>query len=153
MFGGSKPRITRSIHRAMINRSVMRNFGSREANSCLPSKIITFDIPHLELSFEIKWRARQSILDIAGRDEVSSQHIEGACSGSMACYTCHFYLDNKAFDSLGESDAIEHDLLDMLFDPRDASRLGCQVKLTEALMDLDEIIVTIQNGWANNVWD
>jgi ferredoxin, 2Fe-2S len=71
----------------------------------------------------------------------------------MACYTCHVYLDNKAFDSLGEPDANERDLLDMVFEPRDASRLGCQVKLTEALTDLDEIIVTIPNGWANNVWD
>jgi len=116
-------------------------------------KIVKVHIPHQHTSVDIKWRARQSILDLALENELLSHHIEGACSGTMACCTCHVYLDDKTFEALGgEPEGTEQDMLDIAFEPHKTSRLGCQVKLNEALMELDEIILTIPSS-ANNHWD
>ena len=63
------------------------------------------------------------------------------------------YLDVKTFEALGgEPEGTEQDMLDIAFEPHKTSRLGCHVKLNEALMELDEIILTIPSS-ANNHWD
>ena len=116
-------------------------------------KIVKVHIPHQHTSIDFKWRARQSILDLSLENELLSHHIEGACSGTMACCTCHVYLDDKTFEALGgEPEGTEQDMLDIASEPHKTSRLGCQVKLNEALMELDEIILTIPSS-ANNHWD
>jgi 2Fe-2S ferredoxin len=52
-----------------------------------------------------------------------------ACGGNCACSTCHVYVRQGA-DLLSEAEDAENDRLDLAFDVRPASRLGCQSKIT-----------------------
>ena len=65
--------------------------------------------------------------------------IDADCGGSMACATCHVYVDEKWFIKLPKKDSAEEDMLDMAFEPKKNSRLSCQILVTE---ELDGLIVT-----------
>ncbi len=51
--------------------------------------------------------------------------IEHACEMSCACTTCHVVV-REGYDSLGEADEIEEDLLDKAWGLTPTSRLSCQ---------------------------
>jgi len=75
--------------------------------------------------------------------EVAHRHgfdLEGACEGSMACSTCHVYADAAWFDKLPPVTEEEEDMLDLAFDVRETSRLGCQITMTK---ELDGLVVTL----------
>lgn len=48
----------------------------------------------------------------------------GACEASLACTTCHVYVNDKHIDKLPASDEKEDDLLDMAPFLKENSRLG-----------------------------
>jgi 2Fe-2S ferredoxin len=55
--------------------------------------------------------------------------IEHACELSCACTTCHVVV-KEGFDSLGEMDEAEEDLLDRAWGLTPTSRLSCQAILS-----------------------
>jgi ferredoxin, 2Fe-2S len=55
--------------------------------------------------------------------------IEHACELSCACTTCHVVV-KEGFDSLGEMDEAEEDLLDRAWGLAPTSRLSCQAILS-----------------------
>jgi len=55
--------------------------------------------------------------------------IEHACELSCACTTCHVVV-RAGFDSLGEMDESEEDLLDRAWGLEPTSRLSCQAILS-----------------------
>jgi 2Fe-2S ferredoxin len=63
--------------------------------------------------------------------------IEHACEMSCACTTCHVIV-RKGFDSLGEADESEEDLLDRAWGLEPSSRLSCQ-----AILDGDDVTIEI----------
>lgn len=90
-----------------------------------------------------------SIMQVA--KEHAIEGIKGNCGGSMACATCHCYIhpgwmarveaeDNEQSDE-------EKDILDGAFDVRDTSRLGCQVKITDALDGLIVAMPGTETEW------
>jgi 2Fe-2S ferredoxin len=83
-----------------------------------------------------------SLMQVAVANKVEG--IEGACGGSMACATCHVYIHpdwaERVIAQDNEQCEEEEDMLDVAFDVRDTSRLGCQVKLTD---ELDGLIVAL----------
>ena len=60
--------------------------------------------------------------------------IEHACEMSCACTTCHVVV-REGFDSLGEMDESEEDLLDRAWGLEPTSRLSCQAILSTAGRD------------------
>ena len=56
--------------------------------------------------------------------------IEHACEMSCACTTCHVVV-KEGFDSLGEPDEAEEDLLDRAWGLTPTSRLSCQAILSD----------------------
>lgn len=54
-----------------------------------------------------------------------------ACGGNCACSTCHVYV-RQGVTSLPQAEEGEEDILDMAFDVRPESRLGCQVRIGSA---------------------
>ena len=56
--------------------------------------------------------------------------IEHACEMSAACTTCHVVV-RAGFQSLGELDEIEEDLLDKAWGLEPTSRLSCQAILAD----------------------
>jgi ferredoxin len=41
--------------------------------------------------------------------------LEGACEGSLACSTCHVYVNEDYFDKLPEAVDEEEDMLDLAY--------------------------------------
>ena len=66
-----------------------------------------------------------NLLEIAEHNDVK---MGSACGGVCACSSCHCYILEGA-DSLEEAEEDEEDRLDMAFDVRPSSRLGCQTIL------------------------
>ena len=83
-----------------------------------------------------------SIMQVAVEHGI--EEIQGACGGAMACATCHCYIDPQWQDRVEAQDnekfIEEEDMLDMAFDVRETSRLGCQIRLTK---DLDGLTVAL----------
>ena len=59
--------------------------------------------------------------------------IDADCGGSMACATCHVYVDEKWFNKLEKKDEGEEDMLDMAYQPNKFSRLSCQLLVSDEL--------------------
>lgn len=66
--------------------------------------------------------------------------ILAECGGSCTCATCHVYVDKAWLDKVGEAGEFEQDLLDMVMDPEDNSRLACQIEITD---ELDGLVVRL----------
>ena len=62
--------------------------------------------------------------------------IDADCGGSMACATCHVYVDEKWFNKLEKKDEGEEDMLDMAYQPNKFSRLSCQLVVSDKLEGL-----------------
>ena len=70
----------------------------------------------------------------------------GACGGELACSTCHCVLDQAVYDTLPAPTEEEEDMLDLAWGLTETSRLGCQIKASEAL---DGIIIRIPDETNN----
>ncbi|PHP68491.1 (2Fe-2S)-binding protein [Zhengella mangrovi] len=67
--------------------------------------------------------------------------IVGECGGSMACATCHVFVDEAFLAATGEkSDSEEAMLEGAASDVRPNSRLSCQIRLSDAL---DGLVVQV----------
>ena len=65
--------------------------------------------------------------------------IDADCGGSMACATCHVYVEEKWLSKLPKAEEGEIDMIDMAFEPKKNSRLSCQLIVTD---DMDGLEVT-----------
>ena len=59
--------------------------------------------------------------------------IDADCGGSMACATCHVYVEEKCLVMLNKIEDGEQDMLDMAFEPKKNSRLSCQLIVSDKL--------------------
>ena len=71
--------------------------------------------------------AMEAIRD-AGFDELLA-----LCGGCCSCATCHVYIDEAFADLLPAMSEDENDLLDSSDHRQSASRLSCQIQLTNEL--------------------
>jgi ferredoxin-2, mitochondrial len=61
--------------------------------------------------------------------------VEGTCGGMALCASCHVYVHSE--HELNEPTDDELNMLDSAFFVQRNSRLGCQIRLTEALDQLE----------------
>ena len=66
--------------------------------------------------------------------------IDADCGGGMACATCHVYVNEEWLDKSPAKEDGEEDMLDMAFEPKQNSRLSCQLIISD---ELDGLIVNI----------
>jgi 2Fe-2S ferredoxin len=121
-------------------------------------RTIHLAVPHHnsdDTLFEITWKQGESLLVLVQRQEhiLSDYALEGTCGGNASCCSCHVYLDEESWRALPPPDETESDLLDVAFEPQESSsRLACQVRLNQTLLDAPhEITVTIPAG-VHNIW-
>ena len=88
-----------------------------------------------------------SVLEIAHKHGVD---IEGACEGSLACSTSHVIVDEGWYKKLSEPTEDEEDMLDLAFGLTHTSRLGCQIRMSEAL---DGLVVRLPAATRNMMVD
>ena len=65
--------------------------------------------------------------------------IDADCGGSMACATCHVYVEETWLDKIPKAEEAEVDMIDMAFEPKKNSRLSCQLIVSD---ELNGLIVT-----------
>ncbi|CAJ0587352.1 unnamed protein product, partial [Mesorhabditis spiculigera] len=85
----------------------------------------------------IRGKIGDNVMYLAHRYNIE---LEGACEASLACSTCHVYVNQPFFDRLDQPKEEEEDMLDMAPALQPDSRLGCQIVLRR---DLDGIRVTL----------
>ncbi|MGF1551959.1 MAG: 2Fe-2S iron-sulfur cluster-binding protein [Paracoccaceae bacterium] len=66
--------------------------------------------------------------------------IDADCGGACACSTCHAYVDPAWVGRLPEKQDMEIDMLDFAHEPKENSRLTCQVTVTP---DLDGLVLRL----------
>ena len=79
-----------------------------------------------------------SVMEGAVQNDIPG--IDADCGGGMACATCHVYVDDNWVDKLTPKDDGEEDMLDMAFEPKQNSRLSCQLIVSD---ELDGLVVNI----------
>ncbi|MCQ3827994.1 ISC system 2Fe-2S type ferredoxin [Microbulbifer elongatus] len=102
-------------------------------------------LPHEELCPDgkvIEVEPGISVCDAALKNGVDIEH---ACEKACACTTCHVIV-REGFDSLGEPDELEEDLLDKAWGLEPESRLSCQ-----AIVDEEDLVVEIPKYTINQV--
>ena len=62
--------------------------------------------------------------------------IDADCGGSMACATCHVYVEETWLDKIPKAEEAEVDMIDMAFEPKKNSRLSCQLIVSDELNGL-----------------
>jgi ferredoxin len=126
---------------AVVQEEEDRQKSGGRGGTARPRVKIRVSIPHHRTSHEnLSWRLNESILDVTKHyPDLLGEYVEGTCGGQMSCCTCHVYLSAslmKVLDELqlGVTES-ELDMLDLAYDYRpDHSRLGCQVVLTNAVL-------------------
>jgi len=60
--------------------------------------------------------------------------IVGECCGSLACATCHCYIDDAWVERLTPASTMEKEMLDCSpLETKSSSRLTCQIQMTDEL--------------------
>lgn len=85
----------------------------------------------------------ENILLVAHANDID---LEGACECSLACSTCHVYVDEENFVKLPEPAEEEEDMLDLAYGLTPLSRLGCQIIVTK---ELEGMTVTLPKATRN----
>ena len=88
-------------------------------------------IEHSGKSHTIEVQNGLTVMEAAVQNNISG--IDADCGGSMACATCHVYVDEKWFDKLPKKEEGEEDMLDMAYEPNKFSRLSCQLIVSDEL--------------------
>ena len=84
-----------------------------------------------------------TILEVAKKNGIK---LYGGCDGSCICGSCHIHVNDDHIETVNNSSEIsdgEEDILDIIDNRVDGSRLACQVRITE---ELDGMIVVIPSS-------
>jgi 2Fe-2S ferredoxin len=94
-------------------------------------------LPHPDLCPEGKTFEADAAASICDNLLDNGVEIEHACEKSCACTTCHVIV-REGFNSLGEMDESEEDLLDRAWGLEPNSRLSCQ-----AILSNQDVVIEI----------
>ncbi|WP_194755913.1 2Fe-2S iron-sulfur cluster-binding protein [Aliidiomarina indica] len=86
--------------------------------------------------YELEVPVGQSLMEAA--TDAMLDGIIGECGGVMSCATCHVYVDPEWLNKLQPADDIEESMIDVAREPKENSRLSCQITMSE---ELDGIVV------------
>lgn len=103
----------------------------------MSSVAVTF-VASDESTRTVRGEPGQSVMALAVAHGVPG--IDGDCSGSMACGTCHLRVHPDWWDRTGGPSEFESSLIEVAIDPGPYSRLGCQIVLAS---QLDGLIVAV----------
>ena len=102
-------------------------------------------LPHPELCPDGKTISAQRGESLCEALLEAGVEIEHACEMSCACTTCHVIV-KEGFNSLGELDEAEEDLLDRAWGLTPTSRLSCQAIVSDQDVTLELPRYTINHA-------
>jgi 2Fe-2S ferredoxin len=89
-------------------------------------------IEHDNTEHVTEFEAGTTLMQVAVDNAIPG--IDGDCGGECACGTCHMIVADQWFDKTGgKTGDDEEQMLSMTPERAKTSRLGCQVKTTEAM--------------------
>ena len=97
--------------------------------------LVTF-ITHDQAEHEVHVTAGTTVMRAAIDNGVPG--ILAECGGARSCATCHCYVDEAWMEKTGVADEVESEMLDFVMEPRETSRLSCQITLGD---ELDGLVV------------
>mgnify|MGYP000022610148 FL=1 len=102
---------------------------------------ITF-IEHDSTEHIAEFESGSSLMQVAVNNAVPG--IDGDCGGECACGTCHVIVTDEWFGKTGEIDDAEEQMLSMTPERAETSRLGCQIRTTEAMDGMTVLLPEFQ---------
>ncbi|KAK4525912.1 hypothetical protein GAYE_SCF56G6412 [Galdieria yellowstonensis] len=139
-------RSARNLTRLLFSPRHYTRFYVTEPQTCKETIRITFVLQD-GTKKQVEAPIGKHILELAHENDID---LEGACEGSLACSTCHVYLDEQSYNKLPEPSDDENDMLDLAFGLTEYSRLGCQVV---ASPELDGMVITLPPATRNMMVD
>ncbi len=98
-------------------------------------------VEHSGETHEVNAELGQSVMEAAIHNLVPG--IDADCGGACACATCHVYVREDWREKVGGPSEMEMSMLDFAAEPRENSRLSCQITVREELdgltVDLPEV--------------
>ena len=91
-------------------------------------------IEHSGKTHTIEVASGLSVMEGAVQNNIPG--IDADCGGSMACATCHVYVNEEWFNKIPKKEDGEEDMIDMAFEPKKNSRLSCQIMVSDQLEGL-----------------
>jgi len=80
--------------------------------------------------------AGDSVMSVAIDNGIDA--IIAECGGACSCATCHCYIDTAWAEKIPAPDEIETDMIEAAYEPKENSRLSCQISITE---EMDGLVV------------
>ncbi|KAH8286173.1 hypothetical protein KR054_003579 [Drosophila jambulina] len=133
----AKPALnTPAINAHLLHTSIPRRHGEYEwQDPKSPEEIV--NITYVDKDgkrTKVQGKVGDNVLYLAHRHGIE---MEGACEASLACTTCHVYVQHDFLEKLNEAEEKEDDLLDMAPFLRENSRLGCQILLDKSMEGME----------------
>lgn len=88
-------------------------------------------VEHNNTPHTVEFKSGTSLMQVAVNNAIPG--IDGDCGGECACGTCHVIVAEEWFGKTGTIGDDEEQMLSMTPERAVTSRLGCQVKLVEAM--------------------
>ncbi|MGF1542951.1 MAG: 2Fe-2S iron-sulfur cluster-binding protein [Parvularculaceae bacterium] len=88
-------------------------------------------IEHNGTEHAVDAAAGASVMEAAVKNMVPG--IDADCGGACACATCHVYVDPAWLDKVGKREAMEESMLDFANEPKENSRLSCQITVSDKI--------------------
>ncbi len=88
-------------------------------------------IDHNGNEFEADVDVGKTVMD--GAMDNMIEGILAECGGCCSCATCHVYVDEQYLPLTGDADGMEKEMLTAVNEPKDNSRLSCQIFVTEEM--------------------
>jgi len=98
---------------------------------------ITF-ISHDGAEQEVHVTAGTTVMHAAVDNGVKG--ILADCGGACSCATCHCYVDDAWLAKTGKADEVEAEMLEFVIEPRENSRLSCQIVVDD---ELDGLVIRL----------
>ena len=86
---------------------------------------------------EVEATVGESLMEAAISNDIPG--IDADCGGACACATCHVYINEGWADKVKAAEELETEMLSVVEEQKDSSRLSCQVQVTE---EMDGLIVS-----------
>ncbi len=95
---------------------------------------LVYYIAHDGSQFEADVPAGSSVMDGAVNNGIDG--ILAECGGAMSCATCHVYIDDAWVSKVAAPTEMEQEMLEVVSNPKETSRLSCQVTVTNEMEGL-----------------
>ena len=95
-------------------------------------------IQHNGNEYEVEVAEGNSVMQ--GAIDNGIDGILAECGGACSCATCHVYVDEAWLSKIPTADDMEEAMVECVLEPKDNSRLSCQIKVT---VELEGLVVRL----------